>query len=510
MSRLHALVALLVLLVPANAWAARIAILEFSGSPTADVRALMTDQARAGVVAAVSGADHLVMTRENMALVARDMGLDLACAETSAECEVDVARNIGAGLVVSGRVSVLEGTHFVTLKLHETERGALLASRTVRAQGAVAVVDALPGATQALVREGLGAGGSRAPTGNEGAIRAPASSLDLGGPDVVVRFESEPAGAVVQLDGRLLCASTPCSKAISPGHHTARFQAEGYRESRQDVATTSGLVVRVELRPTFARVTVETDPPGLEVSADGEKRGSTPLELRLDAGSHAVLIDDACYLPDGERISVDEGAVRTLKLAARARVAGLKVSARDAGGNDLVADVIVDRIGLGQTPFAGEVGVCAQELRVVGLVDGERLEASESLALEEGAVFERTLVFEPRATPKSPSRRRRGSGAAEAPTQGPSPFVIDTIIRNNAAIVRCLRDERDRGADLGTKIYLKFAAAPDGTVTRARVTTSRFAGTRLDTCISREVNALKLPAFSGKSVTISYPIVVQK
>ena len=82
-------------------------------------------------------------------------------------------------------------------------------------------------------------------------------------------------------------------------------------------------------------------------------------------------------------------------------------------------------------------------------------------------------------------------------------------MKNNATIIRCLKVEQARGADLSGKIYVKFSISSDGTVSRARVTTSRFAGTALDTCISNEVNALKFPPYEGKSKQITYPLIVE-
>ena len=93
--------------------------------------------------------------------------------------------------------------------------------------------------------------------------------------------------------------------------------------------------------------------------------------------------------------------------------------------------------------------------------------------------------------------------------EGPSPFVIDTIIRNNASIVRCLRVEGSKGVDLAGKIYLKFTVGPDGSVSKARITTSRFAGTSLDSCISSELNSLTFPPFDGTAKKITYPLIVQ-
>ena len=332
--------------------------------------------------------------------------------------------------------------------------------------------------------------------------------MDLGGSDVVVRFETEPAGAVVQLDGRLLCSSTPCSKAISTGRHAVRFQAEGYRETREDVEAKSGLVVHAKLWPTFARLTVATTPPALGIAMNGEKRGRSPVEVRLDPGSHSVVIDDGCYLPDGERIAVAEGAVRTLTLAARPRIAGLRVTAQDGAGNDLVADVVVDGEVLGKTPFAGELAVCSKELVVRGELDGAPRQVAQRLELVEGKVAVHTATLEGERSPVAGQREAGAASARGGSGAPPSAFVIDTIIRNNAAIQRCYAAEIAAGADVSGKIYLKFSISPHGAAARARITTSRFAGTRIDTCVSREVNQLKFPAFDGETQNVRYPFNV--
>jgi predicted Zn finger-like uncharacterized protein len=117
----------------------------------------------------------------------------------------------------------------------------------------------------------------------------------------------------------------------------------------------------------------------------------------------------------------------------------------------------------------------------------------------------------PTPTPTGPKRAdpRKPDESTTKTATGPSRFVIDTIMKNNATIIRCLKVEQARGADLSGKIYVKFSIAPEGGVSRARVTTSRFAGTALDTCISNEVNALKFPPYEGKSKQITYPLIVE-
>lgn len=67
------------------------------------------------------------MTKESMAVLLRKQGKTAACAE--GECEVELARNIGADLVVTGQAILIERTYVVTLKLHEVRTAALLPTR---------------------------------------------------------------------------------------------------------------------------------------------------------------------------------------------------------------------------------------------------------------------------------------------------------------------------------------------------------------------------------------------
>jgi len=109
-----------------------------------------------------------------------------------------------------------------------------------------------------------------------------------------------------------------------------------------------------------------------------------------------------------------------------------------------------------------------------------------------------------RAKPKAPKEKSSSKSSSNAPNQ----FIIKTIIGSNKSIKRCISSQRSRDPDLSGKIYVKFKISPSGAVSRARVTTSRYAGTALDTCISREVNALQFPPFEGKTQNITYPLLV--
>jgi opacity protein-like surface antigen len=171
--RLAAALAAALIAAPAAAADKRIAVLEFKsstvqgcGSDTAVAPALaakcqlistLSDAARSGALAAFkqSGAkDYVVMTRESMAVMLKDMGKGVCVAE--GECEVEMGRNIGADLVVSGDVATFGETYLVTIKLHETARATLLESREVEAGREIDAVRKVRAASTELVASGLG------------------------------------------------------------------------------------------------------------------------------------------------------------------------------------------------------------------------------------------------------------------------------------------------------------------------------------------------------------------
>ena len=158
------LVATALLALLALAWASpasaaptqRLAVLELSGAFERDLLSVFSDQVRQGALRSLEGSDYEVMTRENMAVLARSQGIDLEACQEGAECEVDLGRNIGAALVISGGVTKVGGALIATLKLHTTDKGTLLASRTAKARDERSMLDEIKQEAALLIREGLG------------------------------------------------------------------------------------------------------------------------------------------------------------------------------------------------------------------------------------------------------------------------------------------------------------------------------------------------------------------
>ena len=119
----------------------RLAVLEFQGKNLdQDILMTFSDTIRGGALQGIQGHGVVVMTRENMLVLLKDMGKQ-DCGE--GDCEVETARNIGADYVISGKVVRMEQAYIVTLKLHETKGGSLLGADTVEGSSQVELLGLL-------------------------------------------------------------------------------------------------------------------------------------------------------------------------------------------------------------------------------------------------------------------------------------------------------------------------------------------------------------------------------
>jgi hypothetical protein len=120
----------------------RIAVLEFTNRKMdPEFGEMLAERARHGALAATVGIDgYAVMTRENTLILTTQNGG--ACGE--GECEVETGRLIGAALVLTGRVSLVERTFVVDLKLHETATGRLVGATSVEHREQLATAEGHP------------------------------------------------------------------------------------------------------------------------------------------------------------------------------------------------------------------------------------------------------------------------------------------------------------------------------------------------------------------------------
>lgn len=347
---------------------------------------------------------YTVLTGDNTLRILADNGIDpeKAC---EANCALDAARELNASLFVAGKVSQVEGEYFLFLRLYEQTRGQQIASRQIVAETTRALLtnvrDEAPllfaAAVPAAPRQGDATPGGRTNPGRTSPGRAssdlpPLPSAPAFVEEGVVEFRSEPPGAVVRLNGSLLCQQTPCRRDVPKGAHLVVMERERYFPASQTTTLTGGKTVTLQLKPMFGTLDVQTDPPGIQVAVNGRAAGATPLlGLELDPAAYDVEVADRCFEPAREAVLVRHGESARVKLNPRPRLAAVTARAMDAGGDALSARVTVDERDVGDTPGTFQVPLCAQSI-TARLPDGRT--RTERLFLDERRTVEVHLAFD--------------------------------------------------------------------------------------------------------------------
>jgi hypothetical protein len=371
MQTLRTIFLTLLILLPTSANAARLAVLEINDLDIEQkVLAQISDGLREGALDTIRGsdADITVMTRESMNVMLNDMGIDPTCIE--GECEVETARNIGADYVISATILKLEGVWLLSAKLHESKGGDLLATDRARSTSLLTLIDATPAVAGSLLSQGLGLYASSPAT-------APVTSVTegkFGGSSQmmsskrsissIITFESTPSGAVVMVDGKLVCSETPCSKQVSAGSHLVSMQAEQHHAAEETVTISGDETVSLYLEPAFAVLRITTIPDSLPITINGKQMGVGKIDERFKPGVYEAAVNTPCYQLTGERVVLNEGNRRVLTITPPIREAGLEVSVVDHTGNALRATVYADGVKVGSAPGQVIVPLCSKEIRV--------------------------------------------------------------------------------------------------------------------------------------------------
>ncbi len=226
-----------------------------------------------------------------------------------------------------------------------------------------------------------------------------------GGEETIVKFESEPTGAVVMADGKILCQSTPCSKLLTQGNHEIEMQKENYVPNSQKQNIKDGQTIKYKLDPDFAWLSV-TGNYAVSLRLDGANIGEIPIkEKTISTGNHKIEHTDGCYYDLGETFTVKRGEKKNIKFDLEHRESAIKVYAQDEKGNDIDADVYVDDKKVGRAPGTFKVPLCSKEMRVKKSGYGDY---SERLSLQEKQV----KTFQAKMRSDKPANRGyAGSGS---------------------------------------------------------------------------------------------------
>ena len=133
-----------------------------------------------------------------------------------------------------------------------------------------------------------------------------------------VSLESRPPGASLRIDGRVV-GTTPWSGRLPPGRRQFDLSLAGHHPATRVIQGEPGQQVRlrVQLIPVGlgAVLSLVSDPPGAQVSINGEYVGPAPLRgLQLPSGAHQLELSLPGYQVLQKRIQLHEGETRSLAL----------------------------------------------------------------------------------------------------------------------------------------------------------------------------------------------------
>ena len=125
-----------------------VAVLELTGAIDPVIRSMASEGVRSGTRAALPREGFTVLERSQMLELFKDMGLH----SVEGECEVETGRNLGATYVLSGGMVEIGNQHILTLKVHGTDTGALLAAEDLRSDSIGGLLMGIPETTARLVK----------------------------------------------------------------------------------------------------------------------------------------------------------------------------------------------------------------------------------------------------------------------------------------------------------------------------------------------------------------------
>lgn len=132
----------------------RLAVLEFRGVGIEQpILMKLSDQSRVTAADILPKDKFLIMTRENLMQILTDMGKDSSCMD--GQCEVEIGRNVGADIIMTGDMMKMDGTFYLTLKLYDTTTGALLSGSTIEARNFSQLLHSTSQGTIAIFEKGL-------------------------------------------------------------------------------------------------------------------------------------------------------------------------------------------------------------------------------------------------------------------------------------------------------------------------------------------------------------------
>jgi hypothetical protein len=164
---------------------------------------------------------------------------------------------------------------------------------------------------------------------------------------------SDVLDAEVFVDGKSVGKVPALVQLLKPGKHKVEVRAKGYAPKQAEASISAGKTFKLTLRlePT-TELKIVSEPTGVEVWVDGEKKGLAPLSLtNLKAGKHLVEGRLEGHTSVQHTVDLAQGKLFTLKLDLKAQKAGPATGGLRVTSDQTQALVFIDGRFVGKTPL---------------------------------------------------------------------------------------------------------------------------------------------------------------
>lgn len=165
-------------------------------------------------------------------------------------------------------------------------------------------------------------------------------AVDMASDSGTIRFESDPPGAAVLLNGARR-GVTPCDVDHVPsGRNEVEFALEGYRSHKENMSVFPGEIytLRTQLKPLPGTLTIVSIPSKARVYLDNQYRGQTPLTVPgLEPGEYRIRAELAGHEPSARPVTVVQSRASTEEFRLK-RNSGLLLVATEPAGVKVFVD----------------------------------------------------------------------------------------------------------------------------------------------------------------------------
>ncbi len=176
-------------------------------------------------------------------------------------------------------------------------------------------------------------------------------------------INSEPTGAVVQLNGQQKGKTPIDLPELASGDYTITVSKDLYHDSEEKYTITDGSDNEriIKLHPAFGQLSVEVNPKGADVFVDGQFKGKAPITLdELPSGTFRLKVTQDLYETLDEKIIIEDGKTNKQLIVLSPRFGTLNIT-----GSPESAIITINGKSVGKLPLVNyRVGTGLAEIKI--------------------------------------------------------------------------------------------------------------------------------------------------